>query len=116
VLLTSFVGGATDPATTALSERDLVALVHGEIAPVLQIQSAPMFSKVTMYPRALPQYNLGHMERMAAAQQALTKIPGLVLVGNYWRGPAIGACVEQALEVAAAVAARTKRAAEAARS
>ena len=116
VLLTSFVGGATDPAATALSERELAALVHGEIAPVLQIQSNPAFSQVTIYSRALPQYNLGHTERLATAEQAAAEIPGLFLAGNYWGGPAIGTCVEQALEVADLAGRRMERAAKAVRS
>src|SRR6266446_6194373 len=54
-LLTSFVGGATDPGATALSPADLAELVHGEVAPVLQIHAAPVFSHVQVYRRALPQ-------------------------------------------------------------
>ena len=99
-LLTSFIGGATDPQAVSLAPDELVALVHKEIAPLLQIRQAPTFSNVTLYPRALPQYNLGHSQRVAALQKLSIDFPGLWLAGNYLRGPAIGACVEQALSVA----------------
>jgi oxygen-dependent protoporphyrinogen oxidase len=100
-LLTSFIGGATDPNAAQLSPEELTAIVHKEIAPLLKIRGNPTFSNVTVYPRALPQYNLGHAARLAAIEEARENHPNLWLVGNYLRGPAIGACVEQALSVAA---------------
>jgi oxygen-dependent protoporphyrinogen oxidase len=94
VLLTSFVGGATDPGAVALSPEDLAALVHREVAPVLQIRAAPIFSHVQIYRRALPQYNIGHEERLLALERLRGELPGLFFVGNYLRGPAIGNCIE----------------------
>jgi oxygen-dependent protoporphyrinogen oxidase len=99
-LLTSFVGGATDPQAATLSAAELADLVHREIAAFLSIHKEPVFSNVEIYRRALPQYNLGHGERLAAVEKICLQIPGLWLTGNYLRGPAIGACVEQAQEVA----------------
>src|SRR6266851_6724291 len=99
-LLTSFVGGATDPSAASLSSGDLAALVHREVAPVLHIRAAPVFSNVTVWPRALPQYNLGHGGHLAAVAKLMRNHPGIWLAGNYLRGPAIGSCVEQALAVA----------------
>jgi protoporphyrinogen/coproporphyrinogen III oxidase len=108
-LLTTFVGGATDAAATKLNHEELSGIVHCEIAPLLSIQSHPMFSNVTIWPRALPQYNLGHGDRLASVGKSLARFPGLFLAGNYLRGPAIGACVEQALAVAEEVARLARR-------
>ena len=99
-LLTSFVGGATDPAAATLEPQELASLVHYEISPLLCITGEPVFSNVTIWPRALPQYNLGHTDRLAAVTKACSRFPGLWLTGNYLRGPAIGSCVDQALAVA----------------
>jgi len=99
-LLTSFVGGATDSAAATLEPQELASLVHREISPLLLIESAPIFSDVTLWPRALPQYNLGHADRLAAVAKACSRFPGLLLTGNYLRGPAVGSCVDQALAVA----------------
>jgi oxygen-dependent protoporphyrinogen oxidase len=99
-LVTSFVGGATDPGGAALSETELASLVHGEIAPILQIRQQPVFSSVTAWPRAIPQYNLGHQERLATLESQRARFPGLWFAGNYLNGPAIGACVEHALSIA----------------
>jgi oxygen-dependent protoporphyrinogen oxidase len=100
VLLTSFVGGTTDPPAAKLNQQELSTLVHREISPILSIKTDPVFSNVTIWPRALPQYNLGHGDRLSAISQRLSNFKGLKLVGNYLRGPAIGSCVEQALAVA----------------
>ena len=108
-LLTSFVGGATDPQATQLSPDQLSALVHQEISPFLKITSAPIFSHVTIYPRALPQYNLGHSERLAAVHQALKNHPNLILIGNYLRGPSVGSCIEQSLSAADQIIRRQNR-------
>jgi oxygen-dependent protoporphyrinogen oxidase len=108
-LLTTFVGGAADPAAANLSSEELANLVHREIAPLLSIKNAPTFCNVTTWPRALPQYNLGHGDRLAAITKKLSTLPGLFLAGNYLRGPAIGACVEQALAVAEEVKAIATR-------
>lgn len=99
-LLTSFVGGATDLAATKLQAEELAALVHREISPVLSLKSDPVFSNVTIWPRALPQYNLGHSDRLAAVAKSCSRFPGLRLAGNYLQGPAIGLCVDQALAIA----------------
>ena len=100
VLLTNFVGGATDPSATKLSEEELAALVHREIAPILKITGVPEKVRTTRYSRAIPQYNLGHLERLQQIQDSIAQVPRLRLIGNYWKGPAIGTCVEQALAVA----------------
>jgi protoporphyrinogen/coproporphyrinogen III oxidase len=100
VLLTSFAGGATDPSAAELSLEELVRLVHCELSPFLSIASPPIFSNVAIWRRALPQYNLGHGDRLAAVAKACSRFPGLWLTGNYLRGPAIGSCIDQALAVA----------------
>ena len=87
-------------------------MVEREIGPLVGIRqdaaagrSKPRpykssFSNVTVYPHALPQYNLGHGERLAAIDQSLKNHPNLDLIGNYLTGPSIGSCVERSLWVA----------------
>jgi oxygen-dependent protoporphyrinogen oxidase len=100
VLLTSFIGGATDPQAVTLSTKEITAIVHREISQVLSIRNQPAFSNVQIYQRALPQYNIGHTARIANLQRESSPLLNLKLVGNYLRGPAIGACIEQTLAVA----------------
>ena len=100
VLLTSFVGGATDPQAATGSETELAALTHRELTGILRITGAPTTSRVTRYSRAIPQYNLGHTALLQAARQALSEVPNLWVVGNYWHGPSVGSCIEHSQAVA----------------
>ena len=106
VLLTSFIGGATDPEILALSAEEISAIVHRKISQVLSIRSQPTFSNVEIYQRALPQYNIGHTTRIANLERESSTLLNIKLVGNYLRGPAIGICIEQALAVAEEIQAR----------
>ncbi len=99
-LLTSFVGGATNPGAISKSPEELAAQVHRELAPLLNLRREPVFTNVTIWKRAIPQYNIGHTARITAIESLRTRFPGLYFSGNYWNGPAIGTCVEQALKVA----------------
>jgi protoporphyrinogen/coproporphyrinogen III oxidase len=99
-LLTSFVGGETNPGAPKQSPEELTAQVHEELTPLLGIRKEPVFRNVTIWPRAIPQYNLGHATRLAGIEKLRGNFPGLYIVGNFLNGPAIGACIEQALKVA----------------
>jgi oxygen-dependent protoporphyrinogen oxidase len=99
-LLTSFVGGATNPAAICKSPEQLAAQVHRDMSPLLGLRKEPVFTNVTIWPRAIPQYNLGHTARIAAIESLRTRFPGLYFSGNYLNGPAVGTCVELALKVA----------------
>jgi oxygen-dependent protoporphyrinogen oxidase len=100
VLLTSFVGGTTDPGAVALPEFEIVSTVHRELASILGISQPPSFSHVHAWQRAIPQYNLGHLQHISQLTQIQNKHQSIRLIGNYLRGPALGACIEQALTVA----------------
>jgi oxygen-dependent protoporphyrinogen oxidase len=108
-LLTSFVGGATDPSAADFSDEALSALVHSELAPILAISGQPVIQQVTLHRRAIPQYNVGHMRRLQIIRTAVESIPGLWLTGNYCNGPAVGTCIEHAFSVAEKVRAGYKR-------
>jgi oxygen-dependent protoporphyrinogen oxidase len=100
VLLTSFIGGATNPRAVGQTSAELANQGHRELAPLLGLRKEPVFSNVTIWPRAIPQYNLGHTATLASLESIRAKFPGLYFSGNYLSGPAIGTCVEQALKVA----------------
>lgn len=100
VLLTSFVGGATDPRAIDTSPDQLASLVHTELAGLLSLRQFPVITNVTVYRQAIPQYNLGHSQRVASIESARASCPNLWILGNFFRGPAIGACVDRALSIA----------------
>jgi len=103
VAITSFIGGATDPKIVERSEDEIAAIVQDENARILQISGSPVASAVWKYPKALPQYNLGHGHVVAAIRDGERANPGLFFCGNYLEGPSLGKCVETANQTALAV-------------
>jgi protoporphyrinogen/coproporphyrinogen III oxidase len=103
VAITSFAGGATDAGIVAKSEDEIAQIVQDENARVLQISGPPVASSVWRYPRALPQYNLGHGHIVEQIRGGTREIPGLFLSGNYLEGPSLGKCAEQGFQTAEAV-------------
>jgi oxygen-dependent protoporphyrinogen oxidase len=108
VLLTSFVGGATDRGTVSLPGPEIVSTVHRELASIVAITQPPSFSHVQTWQRAIPQYNLGHMQHMNQLTRMQRQYASIRLIGNYLGGPALGACVEHAL-IAAQEGTKTDR-------
>lgn len=102
-VMTSFAGGATDPGLIDKSEREIAAIVERENGRMLAISGPPIASAVWKHPKALPQYNLGHGHVVEAIGDGERAIPGLFFAGNYLHGPAVGKCVEQAIQTASAV-------------
>jgi len=92
-LLTSFVGGMTDPAAAALPDEALYQTVESELRRVLGLLLAPRARFAQRWSAAIPQYNLGHAALLARVRAGIAEVPGLHLAGNYLEGPAIGACV-----------------------
>ncbi len=100
VNLASFVGGATDPATTELPPGEIARIVERELQPILGISGSPVERMVNVYRRALPQYNLGHRRLVEEIRGEASRTAGLHLVGNYLEGPATGVCVDLAFRIA----------------
>jgi oxygen-dependent protoporphyrinogen oxidase len=103
VTITSFIGGATDPEIMDLHEEKVAAIVTEENARILGITGPPVEVAVWKYPRALPQYNLGHGHIVESIRDAERASPGLFFAGNYLEGPAVGRCVENGCQTAEAV-------------
>jgi oxygen-dependent protoporphyrinogen oxidase len=101
-VLTSFIGGATDFAVTELSDEELLNIAVRENSSVLKISGAPVAHAIFRYSHALPQYVMGHSQRVNAIAGELAHVPGLFLAGNYLAGPSIGDCVEHAFGIAEA--------------
>ncbi len=93
--LVSYIGGSTDPEVAKLSDEELVQIVHGDLSlSLLQHTAQPQVLGLRRWQRAIPQYTLGHRDRLLAIQQQLP--PGLFLCANYQDGVALGDCVRRA--------------------
>ena len=83
-----------------MSDDLLAQKVEAENAAVLGITGAPIDRMIWKYPRALPQYNVGHAQRVKEIREALSELPGLFLAGNYLAGRSIGDCVDSGFQAA----------------
>lgn len=84
VLLRAFLGGAGRAADLAQDDAALLQAVREDLARVMGIRAAPSLQRVCRWPEANPQYELGHLERVAAIEAACP--PRLALVGAAYRG------------------------------
>ena len=94
VLMTSFVGGATDPEIVQQDDGHISSIVEQEVRDILEISGLPVERQIWRHAKGLPQYNLGHGHTLATIKNDLAGVPGLFTSGNYWIGPSIGNCVE----------------------
>ena len=100
VLITSFAGrGASDKLDSAI-DGDCARTVEAENARILGISGEPVGRVVWRDSRALPQYNVGHAQRVAETYRLLRLFPSLYLAGNFLKGRSIGDCVDVAYRVA----------------
>lgn len=96
ILYTCMVGGAMRPDLVELDSPALVALAREELRELAGVTAEPSFTEVIHWKRGIPQYNLGHLERLAAIDADLARLPGLHLIGNAYRGVGITDCVRNA--------------------
>jgi len=75
------------------NENDLLALAKEELNLTLGIIAEPILSRVFMWNKAMPQYNLGHPEKLKQIDSALEKYSGLALAGSGYRGIGIPDCI-----------------------
>jgi oxygen-dependent protoporphyrinogen oxidase len=96
VLLRAMCGGWNRPQMVDWDDEKLLRAIHGELRSAMGVHAAPVFHHIIRWPRAIPQYHLGHLARVAWVEDRLVRHPGLFLTGNAYRGVALNDCVEQA--------------------
>jgi protoporphyrinogen/coproporphyrinogen III oxidase len=96
VLLRAMCGGWNRAEVVDWDDAKLLAAVRAEFAQAMNILAEPVFHQIVRWDRAIPQYQLGHLERVAWIEERAGRYPGLYLGGNCYRGVALNDCAEQA--------------------
>jgi len=96
VLLRVFLGGASRPEQLELDDAAITALVEGELAGLIGASGPPLFVRIGRHPRSMPQYNLGHLDRVASIRRNLAKYSRLYLAGVAYDGVGIPDCIHAA--------------------
>ncbi|HXC53336.1 MAG TPA: protoporphyrinogen oxidase [Candidatus Limnocylindrales bacterium] len=93
VLLRAFVGGALFPEVYDMPDDRILAGVDRDLADLVGIHARPTETLVTRWPRSMPQYNVGHLERVARIEEEAGRFATLALAGAAYRGVGIPDCV-----------------------
>lgn len=102
VMIRVFIGGAIAPELAELPTNDLERIAHSELVSLMQITGNPLWTDVTRWPVSMPQYEVGHLERIRRIEARTLTHSGLALAGNAYHGVGIPQCVHSG-EVAAEV-------------
>jgi oxygen-dependent protoporphyrinogen oxidase len=100
VLMTSFAGRAANNGAQRVGGEACARIVEAENARALEIAGEPLDRVVWQDPKALPQYNVGHAQRIAEIRNILSMTHGLGIAGNFLKGRSIGDCVETGFDAA----------------
>ena len=99
----AFVGGALQPHLYEQADADLESSVRRELRALLGVTAPPLFARVTRYPASMPQYHVGHLERIDRITRAAAHLPRLALAGNAYRGVGIPDCIHSGESAAEAI-------------
>ena len=100
-LLLNFIGGTLDPALAKLSESEIIAAVHQDLKKTIlrpDTKAEPKAIAVHVWDKAIPQYEIGHLERLAIVEAELQKSQGLYVSANFIGGVALGDCIKRSLQ------------------
>ncbi|CAN1210860.1 protoporphyrinogen oxidase [Tumidithrix helvetica PCC 7403] len=102
-LLLNFIGGTTDPELANLTESEIAEAVHQDLRQIILRPNTTVQPKVLavhIWKKAIPQFAIGHLQRLEVIRQGLQQLPGVFLSSNYIEGVSMGDCVRQGLKTA----------------
>jgi oxygen-dependent protoporphyrinogen oxidase len=100
VLLRAFVGGAQRQELAACGDQEMLSLVKEELSSIMGINSPPEKSWIYRWPQGMPQYVMGHLDRLEAIDAITKEQKGLYLAGAGYRGIGIPDCINQGRQAA----------------
>lgn len=103
VLMRVFIGGAMQPGLLRMPDSQLIELAHFELAKLLKIDGEPTLRHLTRQTHAMPQYHVGHKQRIAEINERLDEYPTLALAGSSLSGVGVPGCIESGQSAAAKI-------------
>lgn len=100
VLLRTMIGGARAGDIALLDDDKLLNTVLAELSEIMGITADPDFVRIFRHEKAIPQYILGHQEKLIKLDNELSKIKGLYITGNAYRGIGVNDCIENSFKIA----------------
>lgn len=103
VLMRVFAGGALHPHHLDRDDRDMILAARRDLAELVGVRAEPLFASVWRHVRSMPQYPVGHLDRVRRIQEKARKHPHLHIAGNVMGGVGIPDCAASAQTTADAV-------------
>jgi len=100
VIMRAFMGGAVRPELLDHSDEKLLELAFAEVQALFGVRTRPSYQRLVRWNRAMPQYHVGHVQRVASIRDQISKYPGLALAGNAYDGVGIPQCIRSAKQAA----------------
>jgi len=100
VLLRAMCGGWHRPEVVGWDDERLLRAVRSEVELAMGVRAEPIFHHIVRWDRAIPQYLVGHLDRVAWIEQRAAQHPGMYLAGNAYHGVSLNDCTEQGGESA----------------
>jgi oxygen-dependent protoporphyrinogen oxidase len=100
-LVRGFLGGGRDPRRLDRSDEELIEIARSALTDILDIHGDPSVARLYRFHRQSPQYEVGHLQRVAAIEERLSSVPGLFLAGSGFRAIGIPDCIADGREMAA---------------
>ena len=105
VLLRAVLGGGRDPHRLDRSDDELIEAARDALTEILDITGEPVFPpRLYRWTRQSPQFEVGHLERVATIEQHLANVPGLFVTGSGFRAIGIPDCIQDGRDTAARAA------------
>jgi oxygen-dependent protoporphyrinogen oxidase len=102
-LLRVFLGGTRDKQVLSLSDSEILATVTRELKEIIGLDAAPRFTRIYRWDRAMAQYSVGHLDRVAEIERLRRELPGLSLAGNAYKGIGVPDCVRTGMDSASEI-------------
>jgi oxygen-dependent protoporphyrinogen oxidase len=106
VLIRCFVGGAKNEELVFKSDEELIRMAREELRDIMGITAEPLLARAFKWRKAMPQYTIGHLERVKSIEEMVKRHPGLYLTGSAYNGIGISDSIRMGGETAARVVER----------
>lgn len=104
ILLRTYVGRPDDQDVVNLSDEEIIKVVLNDLNKTMKINKDPLFTVVTRFKNKMPQYTVGHTDRVRETKaEMVSSLPGVYIAGSSLSGVAVPDCIEQGEEAVESV-------------
>jgi len=96
VLLRAFVGGANNEELVGLDDEEMLRVVQQDLREIIGIEGDPILTRIYRWEKSMPQYLVGHLEKISKLEERISLQPGLFLTGCAYKGIGISDSVHDA--------------------